>query len=168
MKKRIVLCNICLLFLVAVMVLPAGIKETLAYFTTYVRAEGGYIIQSGDETEIEEKFYDWTKEITISSKSGSQPMYVRVKAFCGDEYKLLYSDPDGMWTQGQDGYWYYKDILNGGEKTKPLLIKIEGVPEEVKESAEFNVVVIYESTPVSYDQNGNPYADWSAKTEGGR
>ena len=168
MKKRIVLCNICLLFLVAVMVLPAGIKGTLAYFTTYVRAEGGYIIEAGYETEIEEKFYDWQKEITISCKSGSQPVYVRARAFCGDEYKLLYADPDGKWTQGQDGYWYYKDILNGGETAKPLLIKIENVPEEVKESAEFNVVVIYEYTPVRYDQNGDPYADWSAKTEGGR
>ena len=168
MKKRIVLCNICLFFLAAVMVLPAGIKGTLAYFTTYVRAEGGYIIEAGYETEIEEKFYDWQKEITISCKSGSRPVYVRARAFCGDEYKLLYADPDGKWTQGQDGYWYYKDILNGGEKTKPLLIKIENVPEEVKESAEFNVVVIYESTPVRYDQNGDPYADWSAKTEGGR
>ena len=168
MKKRIVLCNICLFFLAAVMVLPAGIKGTLAYFTTYVRAEGGYIIEAGYETEIEEKFYDWQKEITISCKSGSQPVYVRARAFCGDEYKLLYADPDGKWTQGQDGYWYYKDILNGGETAKPLLIKIENVPEEVKESAEFNVVVIYEYTPVRYDQNGDPYADWSAKTEGGR
>ena len=168
MKKRIVLCNVCLLFLVAAMVLSAGVKEASAYFTTYVRAEGGYVIQSGYETEIEEKFYDWTKEITIGSKSGSQPVYIRAKAFCGDEYELLYSDPYDKWTQKSDGYWYYKDIVNGGEKTKPLLIKIEKVPEEVKDNTEFNVVVIYESTPVRYDKNGNPYEDWSAKTEGGR
>ena len=25
---------------------------------------------------------------------------------------------------------------------------------------EFNIIVVYECTPVLYDDNGNPYADW--------
>ncbi len=33
--------------------------------------------------------------------------------------------------------------------------------EEPEEGDEFNVVVVYESTLVLYDKDGNPYADWS-------
>ena len=29
----------------------------------------------------------------------------------------------------------------------------------------FNVVVIYETTPVLYREDGTPYADWSAKVD---
>ena len=27
---------------------------------------------------------------------------------------------------------------------------------------DFNVIVVQECTPVLYDENGNPYADWNA------
>lgn len=173
MKRKLIVTNILLVSLVSVMVLSAGIGKAWAYFTTYARAEGGYVIRLDYDTDIEEEFADWTKKITISNKSGSLPVYIRVKAFCGGEYKLVYSDEDGSWTQGTDGYWYYKHIVYGGEKTKPLSVRIENIPKDAEESTEFNVVVIYESTLVRYDKSGNPYADWSAKqdtgrTEGGR
>ena len=46
------------------------------------------------------------------------------------------------------------------------MVKIENVPvEDVKDGSEFNVVVIYETTPVLYDESGKPYADWNAKQE---
>ena len=38
-------------------------------------------------------------------------------------------------------------------------------PEDAKEGDDFNVVVVYESTPVLYDEKGDPYpydkADWN-------
>ena len=161
MKKRF--RNIFLISFVTVMILSAGIKDAWAYFTTYARAEGGYYISFGYDTEIEETVSDWKKNVVIRNKEGSQPVYVRVKAFCGEAYSLTYSGD--KWSLGEDGYWYYVDILNGGNQTTPLVVKIENIPETVKEFEELNVVVIYECTPVSYDKDGNPYADW---TEGRR
>lgn len=173
MKKRFMVKNIFFLSFAVVMVLSAGIGEAWAYFTTYAKAEGGYIMKLDYDTEIEEEFSDWTKKITISNKSGSLPVYIRVKAFCGGEYKLVYSDASGKWSLKTDGYWYYSDIVYGGGSTEPLSVKIEHVPTEAADSAEFNVVVIYESTLVRYDKNGSPYADWTTKLdsvreEGGR
>ncbi len=52
--------------------------------------------------------------------------------------------------------------MNPGEETPELLVKIKDHPKD-ENGQEFNVVVIYESTPVRYDENGNPYFDWSQK-----
>ena len=73
---------------------------------------------------------------------------------------------------GSDGYYYYTPIVNAGETTTILKVLIGNVPEDVKEGDEFNVIVIYETTPVQYREDGTPYADWSVKlttgtTEGG-
>lgn len=54
-------------------------------------------------------------------------------------------------------------------------MKISGVPttDKVKDGDDLNVVVIYEATPVLYDKDGTPYADWKQavivdnETEGG-
>lgn len=43
------------------------------------------------------------------------------------------------------------------ESTSVLDIKIDSKDTDTS----FNVIVIQESTRVLYDENGNPYADWS-------
>jgi hypothetical protein len=52
-------------------------------------------------------------------------------------------------------------VLTQGQTTEELLVRIGDVPTELAESASLNVVVVYESTPVLYDAQGQPYADWS-------
>ena len=99
----------------------AAVPPAMAYFTTYVEAEGGYPITLGNETTIEEKVENMEKHIV-------------------------------------DGYWYYSDIVPVSGNTEELLAKI-AVPEEYKES--FNVVVVQECTPVFYEEDGTPYADWN-------
>ena len=37
----------------------------------------------------------------------------------------------------------------------------------LKDGLTFNVVVIYESTPVLYREDGTPYADWNAVLDSG-
>ena len=160
MKKRNIFKNIFLVSFAAVLILTAGIGKASAYFTTYARAAGGYRINIDYDTEIEEKFSDWKKRVVIKNKDGSQPVYVRARAFCGEEYSLTYSGD--KWTLGKDGYWYYNDILYGGSQTAELVVKIDKIPEGVEE-AELNVVVIYEYTPVKYNQDGKPYADWTER-----
>ena len=175
--------NICLSLLATASILTMGINNALAYFTTYTSAEGGIPIHLGEErTEITETFDSRTKHVTITNDAGSGPVYIRARAFCA-RYELTYkSVPEGTWTQengswnrivpeGESGeYWYYKDIVEGGGSTTTLDVVIdipslsegtngEGTKPEDGES--FNVIVIYESTPVRYDENGEPYADWS-------
>lgn len=159
----------------AVLISCAGIDNAMAYFTSYVTAQGSKTIHLGDTTTIEEpKVSEWTKHIVVRSKAGSKPVYVRARAFAGEQYQLDYSSESGKWTQNDDGYYYYSDILAATEEedavADELLVHIGNIPEDAED---FNVVVIYESTPVLYDAEGKPYADWSQKvvvekTEGGQ
>ena len=137
-----------------VLVGSVSLPNAMAYFTTYVTAKGGYEISVDADSSIEEEVKDMTKHITISN-TGENDCYVRVKIFCGSEIKLSCSGT--KWSKGDDDYWYYKDIVPAGGKTETLLAKIK-LPKDYTEN--FDVVVIQECTPVLYDSNGTPYADW--------
>lgn len=154
-------------WLTAVAVILAGsmtIHGAMAYFTANASASGGHNISLGERTEITEDFSDWTKHIVIGN-TGTNDCYVRVKAYCGSQFTIDYSQPDGTaWSQGEGEYWYYSDIVPVGGQTSVLDAKIT-VPEEFKDN--FNVVVIQECAAVLYDADGNPYADWSQKIDQG-
>ncbi|MCM1025237.1 MAG: hypothetical protein NC432_02310 [Roseburia sp.] len=173
MKKRNIV-NIGLSLLAAALILTVGVKSALAYFTTYTGAEGGLPIHLGDRTEITETFDSRTKHIVITNAAGSEPVYVRARAFC-TRYGFTYrSDADGIWTQ-EAGAWnrvvpaeetagdwyYYKEAIPGGGSAAVLDVVID-IPSQGEDDESFNVIVVYESTPVRYDENGEPYADWTA------
>ncbi len=148
------------------LVCSISVPSAMAYFTTYVKAEGGYEITLGSETEIEEKVKDMTKEISLTN-TGETDCYVRVKVFSGSQINMTYTsavDDSGntYWTSNEDGYWYYKDILKVNRSTEILKAKIE-LSEDYKDS--FNVIVVQECTPVQYHEDGTPYADWNAKVD---
>ena len=107
-------------------------------------------------------------------KEGSDPVYVRARAFCGSQYELIYAGND--WLAADDGFYLYKGIVEGGKTTTELTITVKG--EEKKNS--FDVTVIYESIPVQYDEDGNtlnpvvktesgeranPAVDWNKKLD---
>lgn len=147
-------------------VMTAGLGKAWAYFTTYAQAQGSIAIELGDETEIEERFSGWVKHVTVTSEEGSEPVYIRAKAFSGGRYSLTYSG-DG-WSEGTDGYLYYDEMVPGGGKTAELSVSIGNIPEEdLKDNLTFNVIVVYESTPVMYNEDGTPYADWNAVLDTG-
>ena len=148
MKKR----HIVLAALAVVLVLCSTIGTSLAYFTTYTTARGGYIIKSSPD--IDEKFVNKQKDIVIKNAAGASPIFVRVKVFSGSDFKLTYS-PGAGWVEKEDDYWYYSEPLLGGDETSSLIAAIEA-PERLEDSDEFNVVVIYESVLAVYDENGNP------------
>lgn len=159
MKKT----NKFFLALAMVMLIVAMIIPAWSYFTTYAQARGGYQVHLKEDSRIKEgDVVNWTKPITISSTETSEPIYVRVKAFCGDDKKLVYSADEG-WTDGNDGYWYYDAVLEPGQTTENILnINIQGAkdPEDATPDDSFHVVVIYESTPARYRADGTPYANW--------
>lgn len=143
----------------AAIVLPlsVGVGSALAYFTDNASAVGGYAVEVGPDTEMTETFKEWTKSITVTNKEDGVPVYVRVKAFSGSQYLLTYTT-GGRWLEGTDGYYYYDGILEKGVTTQALDIKINGVPENATDKDAFNVIVVYERTPVEYNENGTPKA----------
>ena len=65
------------------------------------------------------------------------------------------------------GTYTYSEILAAGEDTSahPLKLTISGLPETANEGDTLNVVVVYESTKVTYDENGDPEApNWEMAT----
>lgn len=170
MKKK----SMILLALIVVMVMGAGIGSAWAYFTTYAEAEGGYIVKLGDTTTLEENVVNLHKAVSITSEPTSEPVWIRVKAYyaegdlhINEEGSESYS---AKWSLGNDGWWYYSDVVTAGETTEVLDVSIEGVevaeddilnPSKVED---FDVIVVYESIPVEYDENGDPLTpDWNAE-----
>lgn len=143
----------------AALVLTAGlsVESAMAYFTTYTQTSGSVALSLGGTitTVPREDVSDWTKHVTIEN-TGDTDCFVRVKAFAGAQYQdsLVYSGEN--WSLAADGYYYYSQILPAGEISGELRIAIDNMDSEQS----FNVIVVQESAPVIYDENGNPAGDW--------
>lgn len=136
-----------------------AVGSAMAYFTTYSTAGGGVTMNMGfTETIPNEEVDENGKHITITN-TGDYDCFVRVKAFAPVE--LTYNAPDGGWTDGGDGYWYYDEVLPAGETTSHELNITYKFPSGDEKPEEFNIVVIEECTPVLYQEDGSPYADWN-------
>ena len=168
-KKTIVLLTTIAMLSIA----TAGVGKAYAYFTTYVQAAGSHTIELGDITEIEEKVSGNKKTVSIQNKSESkQAVFVRVRAYSGSDLELIYETDGTAWTQpGDDGWAYYMEAVEPGEKTETIEIKIEGIPRvDEADQEQYNVVVVYESTPAVQDGVGKYVpADksWTPLVEGG-
>lgn len=167
--KKLAVLSAAALFLTAAL----SIGNASAYFTTYVSAGGSHPVNLGARTELRENVSEMTKHIFIENTSQINDCYVRVKVFYAGPFEIEYTDRSesgSLWTYSEaDGYWYYGEILpprpEGTEEestvgiTAVLDAKIN-LPEGFDQDS-FNVVVIQECTPVIYDENGNPTADWN-------
>lgn len=154
------------------MISAVSAGSAAAYFTTYATARGGHTIHLGNRTQIREEFSRWTKHVSLRN-TGEKEAYVRVKVFAGREYDLTYSGSE-KWSAGEDGYWYYEELLPVGEETEILDVGIElpvitdEAGNNVAYTEDFNVVVIQECTAVRYKEDGTPYADWDAVLDSGK
>lgn len=149
--------SLCLAGAALVLAASLTVGKAAAYFTTYATATGGMEVDLGFTRIVpDEEVYDWTKHIKIDN-TGDYPCYVRAKVFAGEKFQAGLVISGEGWTLGEDGYYYYKDIIPaGGSTADELLVKIDNMDSK----EDFNVVVIQECAPVLYDENGNPYADW--------
>ena len=135
-----------------------AVGSAMAYFTTYSTAGGGVTMNMGfTETSPNETVDQNGKHVTISN-IGDYDCFVRVTAFAPME--LTYTAPNGGWKAEDDGYWHYEGVLPAGETTPKLNISYT-FPSGDDKPEEFNIVVIQECTPVLYDKDGTPYADWN-------
>lgn len=159
MKKNLNKKTAGLVLTAASLILGLHVGKAFAYFTSCTTAEGGARLTLGQTVLTpEEDFSNWTKAVSVGN-TGDYPCYVRVMAVAGALYQdgLTYSDENGRWSPGGDGYYYYGTVLMPGEKTEILRIRI---PEPAQDAKDFNVIVVQECAPVLYDGDGNPYADW--------
>lgn len=167
-----------LMVAIAVMlVMSAAMGAAWAYFTTYARAKNSITLNLGHQEHIDEKFSSWDKTINLTSAEDSRPAYIRVRAFCA-EYELEYKNTDN-WTQDGD-WWYYNKTLDPGKSLADsgdeLTVHIADVPDTgtpgLEDDETFSVIIVYESTDVQYDEDGNEKnslnADWSRKVDTSR
>ena len=165
--KRINLILSCILL---GMIFTVGIGTAWGYFTTYAVAKGGYTIHLGDQTEIFEPFSNQAKHVQIYNEEGSEPVYVRVKAFSGDDSILSYENEEGGWilTPDSDGFYRYDGVVPGGDNTTELAVRVD-FPSDSEDGDHFNVVVVYETLPVQYRSSGDiiPASEIDWHMEGG-
>lgn len=165
MKKNMTK-TICLAAAALLLTLGMTVGTAMAYFTTYAAADGGVTLDLGfTKTTIDEDVVNEKKEIVLKN-TGDFDCYVRLKVLVGDAHKseITYEEPgkEGKWAPGVEGYYYYSDILVPGGETTQLDVGFD-LPDGKSEA--FNVIIIQENTPVLYDDNGDPYADWSVKAD---
>ena len=159
MKKRTLLLAV----LAVVLVLSSSIGSAVAYFTSYAKARGGYVIHLGGRTEIEERWDEGQKLVQISNVSpqgidtGKHPVFVRARAFCDSDLELGYtSDPEGAWKEDGD-CWYYQTALYTGDTSGTLKIRVRAKEnEKIKPGETADVVVVYESVPALFTADGSP------------
>ena len=158
------------------LVMSAVMGSAWAYFTTYTKAKGGYVLHMGHEEHVEEGFENWNKKVSITITEDSKPVYIRARGFCISDYQLIYSDSlvdaehepvNEKWVPADDGWVYYTDLYkpekDDAGNIKPadtLYVMINNVPksemEGIRKGDEFNVIIVYETAEVQYDSKGNP------------
>ena len=149
--------------LAILLALGASIGTASAYFTTYSTAKGGYVIHLGHEVDIHEEYGQQKKIVSIENKEKAAPVFVRVQGFSGSQYPLKYSGENWEPDPNKEGFWRYKLPVPGGESTGELTIEITDIPADLVKDDSFNVIVVCESVPVIYDENGDANIDASWK-----
>ena len=171
MRKKV---TVILAVLAFISVAAAGVGKAYAYFTTYVEARGSHEIRIEGQTEIEENFNNWKKDVRIKNKDDSKVSYwVRVKAFASQDYRLDISGEGWSWSE-RDDYWYYDQVIDPGDVTKVLSVKITDSEDEspaAEPNGSMDVVITYETVlaiPTIDDDGNMSYepADWSFEEQG--
>lgn len=173
MKKTKNLKTICLSLVAMALIITMSAGTALAYFTSNKEATGEQTLSLGFAyAKIIEEVnpQNGWKKITLRN-AGEVDCYVRMKAFAASELKYSDSSTKPQTTETTIAGWeledsYYKyvggsdeGILKPGEETSPIYVHFD-IPSG---GDSYNVIIIQECTPVLYDSNGIPYADWDAK-----
>ena len=177
-QKSWILSLLALVLIACAMVQPA-----LAYFTANTQADGKIPLHFGRKTEIEEAVDGLHKAVTIKNTGGDHPEYadpvwVRAKAYVGQQYKQYLVVEGTDWTSVSDPddpdnpWWVYGKPVPVGGTAAVLNVSLVNMPVDHGEEHQFkdvNVAVVYESVTAYYnvDADGQPAgfkpADWTAK-----
>lgn len=175
MKRGEIAKKLALPALAAAMVLGTATGPATSYFTTYVTAQGGYELRLRDVEVIPHETVDANvKNITIEN-TGDVECYVRVRVESGNAIPIAYSGEG--WFDGNDGYWYYSEIVPPHTSTGVLRAEItlptSGEESPIPEGTTVNVIVVSEAAKVLYDDEGNAkpngpgYEGWTLREKEG-
>ena len=161
--------NLFLAVLAIILVLGSGIGAAVAYFTSFVEAKGGYVIQLEPKTVINE-YYDGQKRVQIqnTAKAGLEPLFVRAKVFYGTEPEITVTvtSAASTWIVEQiptaAGHKYYlatyTEAVYGQEFADTLSIDVN-TKADMKNEEYFDVNVVYECVPAVFKADGTPDLD---------
>ena len=154
--------------LAIVLVLCMGIAPAWGYFTDTTMASGSLKIGVKPSTDIHETYGQGVKHVTISNDAdATTAVFVRARVYSSLEYAAAgtgWSGPDA------EGWYTYADAVAPGGTTAALDVTItfpkvetdeDGKIKDSEYGTNYNVVVVYESTPAQYDENGQPKPDWN-------
>ena len=164
MMKKMNKKLLCLAMAAFVLTAAVSVKNAMAYFTTYVVASGEESLNLGfAKTELEETINGTDKAVTVANTVDAS-CYVRVRILTISDEKITdlvkVSEPDfaDNWKEISEGYYEYKSVL--GSKSETSVLNVMVTP--TSETEDFDVIVIQETAPVLYDENGNTYAGWNS------
>jgi len=152
--------------LAATLVCGASITPAMAYFTDNTEATGSIPIKIGTTTTIHEWYREKVKYVKIgNSEDSDSPVWIRAKVQTNIEYSTEGADNPSNWPSSPDANdWYnYSTPVDPGEAAEILKVQLTfpTVKSETKPGAEigdnFNVIVVYESTPAEYDESTQSY-----------
>lgn len=151
------------------LILCTVISPSLAYFTDQDQADGSITLTLSGKTDIQDDFKDGQKIIAIQNTKG-RDIWVRLRVAVGETIQQ-YVDliPGEGWTE-QEGYWYYNSPIPENGATTNFIVDINRVPTKDLDLAqqEFNIAVLYETTPVQYNADGSwKSADWNIQLDTG-
>lgn len=90
----------------------------------------------------------------------SSETWVRIKIFVTPRatYSATGLEKSNEWEKNvSDEYYYYLSLLEPGEETKSFHV----IPEADDLHYMVKTIIVAECTTVTYDDDGNPYADWT-------
>ena len=127
--------HLCLAAAALTLTMGVSVGSAMAYFTTYASASGGASLSLSNT-------------VTISGGAGDRldqacddPEYWRCGLLCPcpgirreKKYQdgLTYADDEGKWTPGEDGCYYYSDVVPAGGETQELRIGIDHMDSDGK------------------------------------
>lgn len=145
-----------------------GIAPAWAYFTDSSTATGAMSVNVKPTTDITETYATGVKHVVVANDEDAEgAVFVRAKVFAASSLTIEVSGTS--WSSADaDGWYAYVEALEPGSATEELMVRV-GFPavksDELPTGAvigdNYNVVVIYESTPVLFHEDGTAYADWT-------
>lgn len=151
----------------AVVLVTATVGSTLAYFTAKTQQETNQFTPGIVDITIDEQngdTYILSSSKTVDNKviqvenvqrDHAAAAYVRVRLVpvmrwdddtgTGDPVTLSFSADSQYWVNGGDGFYYYKQILQPGEKTQPLVSGSISVPGGIPDGKKLEIQVLADS-----------------------
>ncbi len=172
-NKKIILTAAGFLCCSLIAVISAVSGTTTAYLSDHVQVNNQFTI-GNNTTTVEEEFPTPTpvppgesvvKKVCIENQ-GEVPCYIRVALSYSEDIISLEGLDTVNWVDGNDGYYYYKKVVEVGETTTKLFTGVS-IDQEA-ENTNINVNVFAESVQAA--DGSIPYKDYKdawAHYEGG-